>query len=267
MTPTLALRLIEVFGSVEAVSRAPSHALRAAGAPPALVSRIVAGGRAVPQVAAGLKGLQRFGIVPLPLVSPDYPDRLRALPSPPLVLYAQGPWPIAQPVCLVESAGALEPAVAEVWNTLQAATHHHVAWAGCHESPVESLQLIVVPWGLLAARQRMTQERWRAISSGATTVLSPVAPTTQGDAAALDATTEMLVALADAILLLPGARSERLIATARALGRPVFAIAPPRESLPPDVSRLWGVAAPRRLLRALGIHQGRDATAQQERLF
>lgn len=267
MTPALALQLIATFGSPDGVACAPSRALRATGAPPVLVGRIVAGARAVPQVAAGLKGLQRLGIAPLPLVSPHYPDRLRALPSPPLVVYAQGAWPIVQPVCLVESSGALEPAVAEAWDTLRAATRPYVAWAGRHESPVESLRLMAVPWGLMAARQRMTQERWRAISSGATTVLSPVAPTTQGGAAELETIAEILIALADAILLLPGAGSERLITLARMLARPVFAIAPPHESVLPAVSRVWGVAAPRRLLRALGIQQGRGATAQQERLF
>jgi hypothetical protein len=160
------------------------------------VSQVVGGARAVAQIAAGLTGLDRLGITPLPLLSSHYPDRLRALPQPPLVLYVQGTWPIAQPVCLLESSGELEPAIADAWAALHAAVSQHVAWAAAYESSRESPRLLGVPWGLMRVRQRLTHEQWGAVSSGATTLLSTVAPTTHGDAASAEAAAAVLVAMA-----------------------------------------------------------------------
>jgi hypothetical protein len=270
MTPALALRLRDSLGAAEAVARAPSSRLRDLGVPAALVSRMVAGPRTIPQIAAGLNGLTRLGITPLPIVSPHYPERLMALPDPPLVLYVQGAWPIARPLVLRESSGALESPVAEAWTALRSAVSPHVAWAALHEShdsADESPRVLGVPWGLMLARRKLAHESWQGVGSGATTLVSAVAPTTQGDATTAAAITDVVAALADVIMMLPGASNERLITTARLLGRPVFTIAPPRESLPPGVSRLWGASGSRRLLRSLGIHQSAGATAQQERLF
>ena len=274
MTAVLLIRLLAALGSAEAVLRAPSGALRKLGVAPGLVAQIVAGPRQIAHVATGLKGLRRLGIVPLPFAAPGYPDRLKTLDDPPLVVYVQGAWPLLQPAMLVVPPSEPEPKVAGQWATLAAAFQPHVGFATLAALPIPDLlkpRLLAVPYGLMLARQRLPQELWKQVTAGSCTLISACQPTAQPDAGALQRTSRMLVALADALVaLLPlPVEAQDLVATARSVNVPVFAVAATtRAPLPPQMSRLRpGKSGMRALSAALGVHLDGAATVQQERLF
>ncbi len=254
--------------------RASSGPLRRLGVAPALVAQIVAGPRQVAQVAAGLKGLQRLGIVPLPLASTAYPDRLQALNEPPLVVYVHGQWPIPQPLALIIQAGDLEPRVAQTWTELASALQAHIGLATLAAGSEVQLalpRLLGLPYGLMLARQRLPQAVWKQVTAGTCTLISTSPPTAQPDPMATQATSRTLVALADALVaLLPlPAETDDLVATARSVGVPMFAIsATPRTPMPPHMRRLRaGKKSVQTLAATLGVHLDGAATVQQERLF
>jgi DNA processing protein len=274
MTAALLNPLLAAFGSADAILRASSGALRKLGVAPALVAQIVAGPRQIAHVAAGLKGLRRLGIVPLPFAAPGYPDRLKTLSDPPLVVYVQGAWPLPQRCMLVVPPSEPEPKVAQQWAELAAAFQPHVAFASLAAMSIPDLlkpQLLAVPYGLMLARQRLPKELSKQVAAGSCTLISACPPTAQPDPSALQQTSRMLVTLADTlVLLLPvPAEAEDLVATARSVNVPVFAVAATaRAPLPPQASRLRSSKSGMRALSAaLGVHLDGATTVQQERLF
>lgn len=274
MNAKLLKLLLASFESADAVMRASSGSLRALGVTPRLVAQIVAGPRQVAYVAAGLKGLQRLGILPLPLASPGYPERLQALPEPPLVVYVQGEWPLVQPLTLLLPPTEPEPNVIDQWTVLADALDAHVGFALLANSAPPDLvtpTLLGVPHGLMLARQRLPQELWKLVTAKRCTLISASAPTAQPDPATAPSVSRVLAALSDAIVvLLPtGAEHDDLLATARSISVPAFALAPtPRAPVPPHTRRLRaGKSGIRSLSAALGVHLDGTAAVQQERLF
>jgi hypothetical protein len=274
MTAPLLMQLLATFGSAEAVMRASSGALRALGVKPSLVAQLVAGPRQVAHVAAGLKGLQRLGIVPLPFGSPGYPERLQALPEPPLLVYVQGQWPLPLPLALLLPPDEPEPRVLDQWSALRAALEAHVGFAllaGDSPGDLVDPALLGLPYGLMLARQRLPGELWKQVAARRCTLISISAPTAQPNPAAAQGIGRALATLADALVALPPLpdAAQELLATARSLSVPAFALAATsRAPIPADTRRLrGGKSAVRALSSALGVHLDGPAPVQQERLF
>lgn len=274
MNAKLLKLLLSSFESADAVMRASSGSLRALGVAPRLVAQIVAGPRQVAHVAAGLKGLQRLGIVPLPFASPCYPERLQALPEPPLVVYVQGQWPLEQPLTLLLPPVEPEPKVIEQWTAIRGALDGRVGFGLPANGAAPELvtpTLLGVSHGLMLARQRLPSDLWKLVTAKRCTLISASAPTAQPDPAATQSISQTLVALADAIVALlpvPDAHDD-LLNTARSVSVPVFALAPTaRTQVPPNTRRLRaGKSGIRMLSTALGVHRDGAAAVQQERLF
>lgn len=268
MTAPLMQQLRTHYGSAEAILRAPSKALREIGVAPGLVARMVAGTREVPRVAAGLKGYERLGIVPLPLLAPAYPDRLRELPNPPLVVYVQGQWPVTPPLAFAIAPAEIVPPAAQQWRDLIQATHSQVGIAAL--DPLiggEVLpRLIGLPYGLMLTRQRVLANILKAVASGTTTLISiaaPNAPSSEVDPLLI----ATLLALADALVLLAPPPDDTLSEAARKRGLPAFLL-DPKAPLPAGVRRLrTGKPGIRAFRAALGVHVAGAETARQERLF
>ncbi|HEX6290671.1 MAG TPA: hypothetical protein VFZ66_15890 [Herpetosiphonaceae bacterium] len=273
MTAALLRELLAAFGSADAVLRASSSALRRLGVAPALVAQLVAGPRQIPHVAAGLKGLQRLGIVPLPFAAPSYPERLQRLSEPPLVVYVQGPWPLAQPLALIVQPDEIDPRVATGWEQISATLRVHAGFAALATAAAAQTRpaLLGVHHGLMLARQRLPQDLWKQVTARSCTLLSICPPTAQPDPALAHATYRALAALSDALVaLLPlPAEADDLLTTARAVGLPMFGLgATTRTPLPPAMRRLRpGKSGVRALSIALGVHPDGTSTIQQERLF
>lgn len=274
MTAKLLTLLLASFESADAVMRASSGSLRALGVSPRLVAQIVAGPRQVAHVAAGLKGLQRLGIVPLPFASPCYPERLQSLPEPPLVVYVQGRWPLGRPLMLVLPPSEAEPKVSEQWTAICGALDERVGFGLLANGAAPNLvtpTLLGVPHGLMLARQRLPSELWKLVTAKRCTLISASAPTAQPDPASAQAISQTLAALSDvivALLPLPDEHDD-LLNIARAASVPVFALAPtPRAPVPTNTRRLRaGKSGVRMLSTALGVHLDGAASVQQERLF
>ena len=277
MTVPLLQQLLGTFGSAAEILAASSGALRAAGVAPALVAKFVRGAREVSQVAGGLKGLQRLGITPLPLASSTYPERLRELRQPPLVVYVQGAWPLKQRHVALLGSDVLAVEVAEAWRKLVGEVHAHVAFAavqGASAADGVPLGLLGVPFGLMLARQRLPQSIMRQVAEGSTTLVSTVPPNAQAAGVAAtgaEATiTDVLLALSDALVLLPPVGpSIAPMLTSQTFGIPTFVFGTARgETLPPRVRRLLpGKAGARSLRAALGLNITGTQTVQQERLL
>ena len=274
MNAKLLALLLASFESADAVMRASSGSLRALGVAPRLVAQIVAGPRQVAHVAAGLKGLQRLGIVPLPFGTPGYPERLQSLLEPPLVVYVQGRWPLDQPLTLLLPPTEPEPKVIEQWTAIRATLDAHVGFgllANGAPPELATPTLLGVPHGLMLARQRLPAELWKLVTAKRCTLISGSAPTSQPDPATPSAIARALAALSDVIVaLLPAApEHDDLLATARSASVPVFALAPTtRSPIPANTRRLRaGKSGIRALSTALGVHLDGAAAVQQERLF
>jgi hypothetical protein len=278
ITAMLVQRLLGAFGSASAIIRAPSTTLRGHGVPPALVARIVAGQREVPQVAAGLKGWQRLGILPLPLAAPTYPERFRDLYMPPLVVYVQGPWPIEQSLVLVAPPGELDDKLGPLWATFVREAQTHIGFASLAPELADDVappQILGVPYSLMLARQRLPQAVMQHVSNGRMTLLSTTPPTMrQGaeiDPAIARELHRVLIALCDAVVLVAPLVSpmQEIADMARNGGKATFAFgAASRQNLPDGIRRLRpGKAAVRTLLTLLGIRDTFGKTVQQERLF
>lgn len=270
MTPALLYHLLAT-GDATTVMQQSSGALRSLGVPPALIARIVAGPREVPRVAAGLKGLQRLGIVPLPLAAPAYPDRLRALPDPPLVVYLQGLWPLVQRLLLISGSPLVEPKTSAAWLDFVRNLPLPIGIVTMQPELLDDaapVRLLGVPFGLMLSRQRLPKQLWQQVSDQRTTLFSIVPPTSQPDPLLAAALPRALLALCDAHIMLPPLTDE-LVPPARALGVATFTFgAPPREPLPAGVRRLRPATAGLRTLQTtLGIRTAGTETAQQDRLF
>lgn len=284
MTAALLQELIAAAGTPAGIMRLSSRVLRELGVAPALVANIVAGPRQIPQVAAGLKGLQRLGIVPLPWAAPSYPERLRDLPQPPLVVYVQGGWPPPPSLVLTIGAGELPPKLGAAWLSLVDALRPQVSLAAVQtDAPVPTVlaergvQLLGVPFGLMLSRQRLPKPLWQAVADRQTTLVSISPPNGQPDPAAAQRLPEVLLALAAALVLLQPAEvvaPDLICATARALGLPCFIFGAagrlPANAvpLPPGVRRLRpATSGLRTLYQALGLRSSGVDLVQQERLF
>jgi DNA processing protein len=87
--PTRAKRLVEFFGSVEAVFNASLTELEAAGLP-AMAAQSLGTGRSVELAHDELAKVTAAGIACVALDDAAYPGRLRQIYDPPLVLYVRG---------------------------------------------------------------------------------------------------------------------------------------------------------------------------------
>ena len=278
MNSSLLIQLLAALGSAPAIMQTSSRVLREHGVPPVLIAKIVAGSREVPQVAAGLKGLQRLGIVPLPLASPTYPQRLLDLQQPPMVVYVLGSWPVLEPLALAVGPDEAEGELQGAWSEFVRSALPQLGFAGLEAALAAddtAPRLLGVPFGLMLARQRLPPIVWRQVERGATTLLATAPPTAQPQSvaatAAMPSLRAALVGLSGALVIAaPMAElADALLAMARTLGVPAFLFGqPPRVPLPPGVRRLRpGKAGARSLGTALGIKVAGTQTVQQERLF
>ncbi|SRR6266496_5256456 len=87
--PTRAKRLVEFFGSVEAVFNASLTELEAAGLP-AASAQALGTGKSVELAHDEIAKPTAAGIECVTLDAPSYPPRLRQIYDPPLVLYVRG---------------------------------------------------------------------------------------------------------------------------------------------------------------------------------
>ena len=87
--PTRAKRLVEFFGSVEAVFNASLTELEAAGLP-ATAAQSLGTGKSVELAHDEIAKAPSAGIGRITLDDPAYPARLRQIYDPPLVLYVRG---------------------------------------------------------------------------------------------------------------------------------------------------------------------------------
>lgn len=86
----LLARLLEAFGSAEAALRAPAKALiRVPGIGPETVRALTSADHEA-AVARELRHMERFGVALMVWGDPEYPENLRAIPSPPPVLTVKG---------------------------------------------------------------------------------------------------------------------------------------------------------------------------------
>lgn len=284
MTVALLRQLLAAAESPAAIMRLSSRKLRELGVAPTLVANIVAGPRQVPQVAAGLKGLQRLGILPLPWAAPSYPERLRELAQPPLVVYVQGCWPPPPPLVLALGSGELPPKLSAAWLELVAAIQPQVGLATVQpaaDTPdvlgAQPARLLGVPFGLMLSRQRLPKPLWQAVTAQQTTLVSISTPNAQPDVAATERLSEVLLALTTALVLLAPPETPapaQLCAAAQTLGVPAFVLSMagrvPATSapLPPGARRLRpGKPGQRALSNAIGLRSAGAEMVQQERLF
>jgi hypothetical protein len=271
ITSATVQKLLAAFGSAEAIMRQPASQLRTYGIPSPLVARIIAGPREVTRVAAGLKGLQRLGIKPIPMLTPEYPQCLLQLPDPPLVLYIQGAWPPPKPLVLVVGPPRLDEHTAIAWNTITANLQRLAYIATLEHEGAPNLpppRLLGTPFGLLLARQRLSQLILASVANGTTTLISTNSPTAPPDPMYRSCHIDLLTALADAIIMVTP-EVQDWDATARRIGIPIFAFATtPRTALPPRVRRLSpGATGMRKLWQTLGVHEHEGSIIHQERLL
>ena len=251
-----------------AILHAPSGALREAGLAPALVARIVAAPRQRAAAAAGLQSLVHLGIVPLPLLAPAYPARLRESPAAPTLLYVQGRWPPPAPIVGYVTAGALDEAgraeVTELLAALQAWGISMLA-TGAELSLLPAAGSIgVLAAGLFVARSQVPEELRTNVGAGTATLLS-VAPLTARATPALEAVAAtVLEALADGLVV------------AGTAGAPTPARADlhhwhlrPAGGAPrgPPGHPSRGGASAERIARMLGLRDAGPMRVQQERLW
>ena len=198
-------QLLARWETPAAILQAPSAALRRAGLAPALVARIVAAPRQRATAAAGLQSLTHLGIVPLPLLAPAYPARLRESPAAPTLLYVQGRWPPPAPMVGYLTAGTLDDAGrAEVTALLAAlqARGLSVLATGADLTLLPAAGSIgVLAAGLLVARPQVPEGLRTSVGKGAATLLS-VAPLTAEATPALEGVAAVVLqALADGLVV------------------------------------------------------------------
>lgn len=262
-------RLLVRWGDAATVLMASSSALRSEGIAPVVVARLVAAQRQVASIAAGLKGLSRLGITPIPLPSPDYPQRLREQSNAPLVIYVQGAWPPSAPaVALLVAAEQTEAALALARPWLAQLRSYGVALAGSGAAlkhVPDEITLAVVPFGLLLARQRLPAALIAAAQKGTLTLVSPTAVNQPPDTQTTALAEATLHAFVVAQLLLDPLVAP-LVSTL-----PTWWLTLPESNLPLANNTLRRLrpteAGGRRLAKSLGIHMMANTTVQQERLL
>jgi len=264
MHAALLRRLLERWGSAEAVLRAPSAELRALGVPPATVARVLAAPRQRAAALAGLRSLDRMNIRVLPLPDPAYPRRLHELPDPPLLLYIQGRWPAPAPLVALLATELLPEQSAVPAAFLAALANLGVA-CGAEHNLVELLPprpgIVVLPFGLLLARSRIPDELQNAVAGGSSTLISVVAVNAKPTAAATATATQVLIALADGLIAL-----DPQVLTPANLRPEVhrWTLAEEHDGL---VRLRPGDAGARTVARALGVHGSTSGSVAQERLW
>jgi hypothetical protein len=265
MRAALLRPLIERWGTPEAVVRAPSSELRSLGLPPAIVARVVAAPRQRAAAAAGLQSLERMGIQTISLLDDGYPRRLHDLPEPPLLLYAQGTWPVPSPstaVLQIESPSTLDEELAALVHALHqlgaaiAAEHTSLALLPLSRS------LGVVPYGLLLARSRVPDPLREAVAAGQATLLSVASVNAAPTGMAEDLARRVLLTLADGVVMTKG--TEIALPTPR----PDIHLWTLAGSSSGSIKRLRpGEAGARTIARAIGIRLAGDTKVTQERLW
>ncbi len=265
MRAALLRPLIERWGTPEAVVRAPSSELRSLGLPPAIVARVVAAPRQRAAAAAGLQSLERMGIQTISLLDDGYPRRLHDLPEPPLLLYAQGTWPVPSP-CVAVLQPALPAESDEELAALVRAIHHLGAAVAAEHLSLALLPLSrgvgVVPFGLLLARSRVPDPLREAVAAGQATLLSVASVNAAPTVTAEELARHVLLTLADGIVLTKGA--EIALPTLR----PDIHLWTLAGSSSGSIKRLRpGEAGARTIARAIGIRPAGDTQVTQERLW
>jgi len=266
---SLLVRLIERWGMAGAILRAPSTELRALGLAPTLVARIVAAPRQRAATEAGIKSLERMGFIPVTYPADDYPPRLRQLPNPPLMLYAQGAWPLPAPIAALAPTAALpeeqRTAVSELLAAL-AGRGVHVAALYDDAALLPALpSTAVLPFGLLLARSRVPDTLREAATGGHSTLLSVAPINAPHTPAADELARQTLIAIADGLIVAGEAPPE--VAGRRAELHIWMlnegAAKPSRRS-----GRLpAGTVGAETIARALGARPAGDSTVRQERLW
>ncbi len=269
LQPRHLLGLLEQWGDARAIIGAPAAMLRAAGLPPAVVARIVAGQRQVTQVAAGLKGLARLAITPIPLVSSAYPERLRQSIEPPLLVYVQGAWPPGEPLVTVTVHGPLAPEREPIIREWLARLPQLGIMLGVGELAHELVPpvgaLFAVSYGLMLARKRLPAPLHEVIRSNQATLISAVAINAPPDERGAVIAETMLLTLSAGHLALDTIAPTDVCLPLRFVlafkDAPVDRLAAPGKRLQPNA------AGARILARALGIRVTATATVQQQRLL
>ena len=87
--PRRAVPLVRQFRSAEAVFHASTHELMAAGLPGSLAQSI-ASGVSYEEAADQAERVKRAGAVLVTILDPAYPEQLRQIYDPPLLLFARG---------------------------------------------------------------------------------------------------------------------------------------------------------------------------------
>lgn len=266
MDAALLRRLVDRWETPAGVVRAPASELRLLGVPPTVVARIVGAPRQRTATEAGLRSLQRMRISALTLLDPGYPERLRGLAQPPLVLYIQGAWPPGAPAVALFSSATLSETEQTAARVLLAALGQLgvvvMAGSGGDELLPPVGALAALPFGLLLARGRVPDVLRDAVVAGSSTLVS-VAPVNAQSSPVLTAQAHaVLLALADGVI--------------RA-GSPLPEITFDRPEL-----HQWVLAGeeaqrtrtgraretePAAIARALGLRPVGTGTAQQERLW
>jgi len=101
LQPREAFALVDAFGSVEAVARASSATLEAAGAKPGIAEAIPG---AIDRARLEVERLRGLGATLVAWGDPEYPERLRAIADPPLFLAVRGGMVAAEPMIAIVGA-------------------------------------------------------------------------------------------------------------------------------------------------------------------
>jgi hypothetical protein len=207
--------------------------------------------------------------VPLPLLAPAYPPRLREHPAAPLLLYVQGRWPSTAPTVAYVTAGPLDDAgraeVAELLAALQARGISVLATAGDLSLLPTPGSVGVLADGLLLARAQVPAALRTSVGAGGATLLS-VAPLTARATPALEGVAAVVLQALAAGLVVAGSGAgptparpdlhqwQLSLAGAANVGRAARQLR-------------GGAAGAERIARVLGLRQVGTARVQQERLW
>ncbi len=272
MQAAVLLQLVEHWPTPASILRAPSSELRALGLPPALVARVVAAPRQRPATEAGLKGLERMGIVPLPLLDPRYPERLRRLPAPPLLLHVQGGWPPPAPALAFRRAGELDDVrgqeMSELLSALAGLGIPLAAGGADLRLLPPNRSTAILPFGLLLARSRVPDGLRDAAMAGRSTLVSVGPVNAPATPPAEETAWHVLLALADGLLIV-GGREAELPAVRPELHIWHIAAGETGGAAPTRTRRSLrgGVVGAAAIARALGVRASGETTVRQEQLW
>jgi len=209
-----------------------------------------------------------MGIRALTLLADDYPRSLLELSHPPLMLYVQGRWPFNQPAVTFDPGEKLDADRSNALVALLAALS--IMSIGILSS-ADHLELLpatgsvaVLPFGLLLTRQRVPDLLREAALAGNSTLLSLAPVNAQATPKWEDAARQLLVKLADGIILADAAEVASPHPTIHqwhlrsgSVGRRSTL----QRSIPGDEAGAQLIA------RSLGIRMSGTRIVQQERLW